>query len=126
MKSPSPAALQARNTLLYLFLGLMLLDLLLITLAGDLWALIRILLAAVLMYFVMRGYRWAKWLLVGLLSLLVVALVGLGMLLGPQLSLSIALGSVVLGVLCCVVMAYMLGNQPLAEYFSWYRRHRDT
>lgn len=101
-----------------MFLILLALDSILVFLSRDLWAIGRILLTAVIMYFVLQGYRWAKWMLVGILSLVVIALVGLLAVLGQQLSIIISVGSVVMAVLCCVVMAYLIGNHELQQYFA--------
>ncbi|MEM9808423.1 MAG: hypothetical protein AAF959_24430, partial [Cyanobacteria bacterium P01_D01_bin.56] len=84
----------------------------------DLWAIGRIIFTAIIMYFVLQGYRWAKWMLVGILSLIVVALVGLLAALGAQLSIILSVGSVTMAILCCVIMAYLVGNNDLKKYFA--------
>ncbi|MEM9266311.1 MAG: hypothetical protein AAGA46_12370 [Cyanobacteria bacterium P01_F01_bin.13] len=115
---PTPPKLLARNTLTQLFLVLLILDAVLIILSKDLWAIGRIIVTAVIMYFVLQGHRWAKWLLLGILSLVVVALLGLVVALGARLSTIISVGSIVMAVLCCVIMAYLVGNKELQQYFA--------
>ncbi len=113
---------RARNTLMLLFLGLLVLDSVLVLLAKDLWAIGRILFTAVIMYFTLQGYRWAKWLLVGILSLVVVALAGLLVALGAELSVVVSVGSVVMAVLCCVIIGYLVGNNDLRQYLAQKRQ----
>ncbi|MEM7794262.1 MAG: hypothetical protein AAF579_07375 [Cyanobacteria bacterium P01_C01_bin.118] len=112
------ANIQARNTLVLLFLGLLILDACLIFLSKDLWAIGRIIFTAIIMYLVLQGYRWAKWMLVGVLSLVVVALVSMLALIGKTLSIIISIGSVAMAILCCVIMAYLVGNNDLKQYFA--------
>jgi len=114
----STTILQARNTLTYLFLGLLILDAILIFLSKDLWAIGRIIFTAIIMYFVVQGYRWAKWMLVGILSLVVIALVSLLAALRDQISIILAIGSVTMTILCCIIMAYLIGNHDLQQYFT--------
>ncbi|MEM6251606.1 MAG: hypothetical protein AAF821_01680 [Cyanobacteria bacterium P01_D01_bin.156] len=119
---PSPSTPQPQKTLLSLFVALLILDALLIYLSKDLWAIGRIIFTAIIMYFVLQGHRWAKWMLVSILSLVVVALVGLLAALSSQLSIVLSVGSVAMAILCCIIMAYLIGNNDLKKYFSSARR----
>ena len=121
MKTPS-THIHAHNTLIRLFLGLLILDAVLIILSKDLWAIGRIIVTAAIMYFVLQGHRWAKWLLMGILSLVVVALIGLVAALHTKLSVIISVGSIVMAVLCCVIMGYLVGNNDLQQYFASKRK----
>lgn len=64
MSAIDSSALKARNTLLGLFAGFCILDAVLVVMVQDWWAVGRILLMVALMYCVLQGRRWAKWLLV--------------------------------------------------------------
>lgn len=121
----SASTLQSRNTLIYLFLALLIIDAILIILSKDLWAIGRIILTAIIMYFVLQGYRWAKWMLVSILSLVVIALVGLIAALGSQLSAILSIGSVVMAILCCIIMVYLVGNHDLKRYFALKRQQSE-
>lgn len=122
MQNPSSYH-RVRSTLIRLFIGLLLLDSLLIFLSKDLWAIGRILCTAVIMYFVVQGHRWAKWMLVGILSLVVVALVGLVAVLGKQLSIVLSVGSITMAVLSCVISAYLIGDNNVKQYFMAKQQH---
>ena len=115
----------ARNTLIFLFLGLLILDALLVFLAKDLWAIGRIIFTAIIMYFVLQGQHWAKWMLVGILSLVVIALVSMLVLLGKTLPVIISVGSVAMSILCCVIMVYLIGDNDLQQYFAS-KRQQNT
>lgn len=114
----------SQKPLIILFLILLALDATLIYLSKDLWAIGRILFTAVIMYFTLQGYRWAKWLLNVILSLSVVALIGLLAALGSSLSAILSVGSVVMAILCCVII-YYLQTKPLTQFFAQKRRARQ-
>lgn len=116
------SALKARNNLLALFLLLSVLDVALVIIARDRWAIGRVLLTIAVMYFVIQGQKWAKWLLVGICSLLVVVLIAMMLALGSKLSTILMIGSLMMVVLSAVITIYMISNQDLNRYFS-YRRH---
>jgi O-antigen ligase len=116
------SALKARNHLLALFLLLSVLDVALVIIARDRWAIGRVLLTIAVMYFVIQGQKWAKWLLVGICSLLVVVLITMMLALGSKLSTILMIGSLMMVVLSAVITIYMISNQDLNRYFS-YRRH---
>lgn len=116
--------LQSRNTLIYLFLALLIIDTILIILSQDLWAIGRIIFTAAIMYFVLQGYLWAKWMLVSTLSLVVIAQVGLIAALGNQISAILSIGSVAMAILCIIIMAYLVGNNDLKRYFALKQQRR--
>ena len=117
-----PAAIRAGNTLLALFVVLCVLDLGLVILAKDKWAIARILLTAGVMYRVWQGRQWAKWVLLAILSLLVVSLVALVIALGSQLSTVLAVGSVVLAVLSTITAIYLTTSPDLQSFLRYQRR----
>ncbi|MGL6341080.1 MAG: hypothetical protein ACRC80_18320, partial [Waterburya sp.] len=84
MNHPDESALKARNRLLAMLLLLCILDITLVTIARDLWAIGRILPTIVVMYFVLQGKKWAKWVLMSICSLLVVILITMVLALGSK------------------------------------------
>jgi hypothetical protein len=78
-----------------MFLLLCILDSALVFAARDRWAIGRILLTVLVMYFVVQGKRWAKWLLVGICSLLFVGLITFVLALSSKLSAALIIGSLV-------------------------------
>jgi urea transporter len=116
------SALKARNNLLALFLLLCVLDVALVVIAQDKWAIGRILLTVVVMYFVIQGRKWAKWLLVGICSLLVVILIAMMLALSSKLPTILMIGSLVMVVLSTVIPIYMVSNKDLNRYFSYKRQ----
>ncbi|MEM9809453.1 MAG: hypothetical protein AAF959_29750 [Cyanobacteria bacterium P01_D01_bin.56] len=125
MSSPTTPFLKVRNQLLGMFVALLILDATLIVLTGDLWAVGRIMFTALVMFFTLQGHKWAKWLLIGILTLSVVALIGLLLALGSRLSLFVSIGSVVMAVFCCVLVGYLAGNSNLQKYLVW-KRQQNT
>ncbi|MDZ8052723.1 MAG: hypothetical protein RMX68_015815 [Aulosira sp. ZfuVER01] len=117
------SALKARNTLLAMFVVLLLLDATLVIIARDRWAIGRILLTIVVMYFVLQGRKWAKWLMMSICSLLAVILVTMAIALSSKLSTVLMLGSLILAVLSAVTTIYMASSRDLNYYFSWKRQN---
>lgn len=116
------SALNARNTLIALFVLLCILDAALVIIAQDKWAIGRILLTVVVMYFVIQGQKWAKWFLISICSLLVVALTAMMLALGSQLSTILMIGSMIMVVLSAVIPIYMISSKDLNRYFSYKRQ----
>ncbi|MBD1848126.1 hypothetical protein H6F89_33185 [Cyanobacteria bacterium FACHB-63] len=116
------SALNARNNLIALFLLLCVLDVALVIIARDRWAIGRILVAIAVMYFVIQGQKWAKWLLVSICSLLVVVLIAMVLALGSKLSTILVIGSLIMIVLNAVIPIYMVSNKDLNRYFSHKRQ----
>lgn len=117
MTQLDPSALKARNRLLAMFLVLCVLDTTLVILARDRWAIGRILLTIVIMYFVIQGRKWAKWLLMGICSLLVVLLITMVIALSSKLSTVLIVESLILAVLGAMIPIYMATSQDLNRYF---------
>ncbi|HEY9880208.1 MAG TPA: hypothetical protein V6D29_17260 [Leptolyngbyaceae cyanobacterium] len=116
------SALNARNYLLALFLLLCVLDVALVVIAQDKWAIGRILITIAVMYFVIQGRKWAKWLLVGICSFLAVILIAMMLALSSKLSTLLMVGSLIMVVLSAVIPIYMVSNQDLNRYFSYKRQ----
>jgi hypothetical protein len=116
------SALKARNTLLTMFLVLCTLDTTLVMIAKDRWAIGRILLTIVVMYFVMQGHKWAKWFLMGICSFVAVILIVMVIALRAKLSTIIIVGSLIMVVLSTIIPIYMVRNQDINRYFSWKRQ----
>ncbi len=117
------SALKARNKLLAMFVVLCILDATLVILARDRWAIGRILVTIVVMYFVLQGRKWAKWLMMGICSLLVVILVTMVLLLRSKLSTVLIVGSLIMVVLSAIIAIYMASSKNLNYYFSWKRQN---
>lgn len=113
------AAMQARNKLLAMFLILCILDVTLAIAVRDRWAIGRILLTIVVMYFVMQGRKWAKWLLIGICSLFVVSLIAVVVALSSKLSTLLIIGSSVAIVLGAIIPIYMASSKDLNRYFAY-------
>lgn len=116
------AALKARNTLLAMFILLCILDTTLVIAARDRWAIGRILLTIVVMYFVLQGHKWAKWVMMSLCSFLAVILVTMVILLSGKLSLFLSIGSLIMAVLSIIILIYIVTNRNLNSYFAWKRQ----
>jgi hypothetical protein len=122
MLQPDQSILSARNRLFVMFLVLCILDTILVIIARDKWAIGRILLTIVVMYFVLQGRQWAKWLLIGICSFLVIILITMVLLLSSKLSIILIVGSLMMAILSAIIPIYMLSSRDLARYFSW-KRH---
>ena len=122
MVQPEKSALKARNILLVMFLGLCMLDFTLVIIAQDKWAIGRILLTILVMYFVLQGRKWAKWLMVGICSFLVAILIAMVLALSSKLSTTLMVGSLIMAVLCTIIPIYMVTSKDLNRYFSHQRQ----
>lgn len=122
MIQPDQSALTARNRLLAMFLLLCVLDVVLVVIARDRWAIGRILLTVIVMYFVIQGRKWAKWLLLCTCSLLVVILIGMVLVLSSKLSTTLIFGSLIMAALSTVIAIYIVTSKDLNRYFSYKRK----
>ena len=122
MMQTDSATLKARNILIAAFVGLSLLDTVLVILAQDVWAIGRIVITIALMHFTLQGKRWAKWILIGMLSLTAVALLGLLTLLSSELSTVLTIGSIVMIAITLAVVLSLLRSQTLNRYFAHQRQ----
>jgi O-antigen ligase len=123
MTQPDQSILSARNRLLAMFLALCTLDTTLVIIARDKWAIGRILLTIVVMYFVLQGRQWAKWLLIGICSFLVIILITMVLLLSSKLSTILIVGSLIMAILSAIIPIYMLSSRDLNRYLSWKRQN---
>ena len=118
-------ALEARNRLIAMFIALCILDIALVIIAQDRWAIGRILFTIVVMYFVIQGRKWAKWLLLGICSLLVVTLIAMILALSSKLSTLLIFGSLVMAILSAIIAIYIASSPDLNRYFS-HKRQAET
>jgi membrane-associated HD superfamily phosphohydrolase len=122
MNHPDQSALKARNRLLAMLLLLCILDITLVTIARDWWAIGRILPTIVVMYFVMQGQKWAKWLLMSICSLLVVILITMVLALSSKLSTVLIVGSSIMAILSAIIAIYLVSSKDLNRYFVFKRQ----
>ena len=74
------------------------------------------------MYYVMRGKKWAKWLLTAIFSLVVVLLTALIIALHAKLSAFLIFGSLIMILLTLATECYLLFSRDLASYFAAKRK----
>jgi membrane-associated HD superfamily phosphohydrolase len=122
MNHPDQSALKDRNRLLAMLLLLCVLDITLVTIARDWWAIGRILPTIVVMYFVMQGQKWAKWLLMSICSLLVVILITMVLALSSKLSTVLIVGSLLMAILSAIIAFYLVSSKDLNRYFVFKRQ----
>jgi membrane-associated HD superfamily phosphohydrolase len=122
MNHPDQYALKARNRLLAMLLLLCVLDITLVTIARDWWAIGRILPTIVVMYFVIQGQKWAKWLLMSICSLLVVILITMVLALSSKLSTVLIVGSLIMAILSAIIAIYLVSSKDLNRYFVFKRQ----
>ncbi len=109
---------KARNTLATMFVALSVLDAALVPISRDWYSIGRILLTIVVMYFVWQGRKWAKWLLIGICSLVAILLIVMVAKLSGKLSTLLIVGSLLLIVGNAVVVAYLSTSKDLSLHFS--------
>lgn len=122
MNDPDQSALKARNRLLAMLLLLCILDITLVIIARDWWAIGRILPTIVVMYFVMQGQKWAKLLLMSICSLLVVILITMVLALSSKLSTVLIVGSLIMAILSAIIAIYLVSSKDLNRYFVFKRQ----
>lgn len=122
MLQPDSSALKARNILITLFVIICVLDAILVVIAQDRWAIGRILGTIVVMHYVLQGRRWAKYILMGICSLLAVLLIAMIVLLASKLSTVLIGGSLIMVVLCAIIPIFMATSKDLNRYLSWKRQ----
>ena len=118
----NPSILKARNSLFAMFCAITILDSVLVAVSKDLWAIGRILITIVVMYYVMQGKKWAKWVLIAIFSLVVVLLAALIVALHSKLSTFLVVGSLILIVMNSIAIGLMIFSKDLALYFSSKRK----
>ena len=122
MTAQNASSLKARNTLFVMFCASIILDTILVAVSKDLWAIGRIILTIVVMYYVMQGKKWAKWVLIAILSLVILLLAALIVVLHSKLSTFLVFGSLILIVLNLVIGSFLIFSKDLARYFSSRRK----
>jgi hypothetical protein len=118
MTQQEPSFLKARNTLTTLFVELSVLDAILVPISRDWYSISRILLTIVVMFFVLQGAKWAKWLLITICSLVAVLLIAMMIKLSAKLSTLLIAGSLVLVILNTFVVVYLAASKDLNLYLS--------
>lgn len=98
------------------------LDATLVVMARDRWAIGRILLTILIMYYVLQGRRWAKYLLMGICSLLAALLIAMVVVLASKLSTVLIIGSLIMVVLCAIIPIFMATSKDLNRYLSLKRQ----
>ena len=116
------SAVKARNTLLGMFCVLTVFDSVLVAVSKDMWAIGRILVTIVVMYYVMQGKKWAKWVLIGILSLVIVLLAALIIALHSKLSTFLVVGSLIMIILSLITGSFLIFNRGLSRYFASRRK----
>ena len=117
MSRVNPSAIKARNNLLGMFVAIAILDSILVVVSRDLWAIGRIIVTAGLMYYVLQGKKWAKWILVGIFSLVIVLLTAMIVALHSKLSSFLIVGSSILIILYAIAGIYLITSKDLSRYF---------
>jgi O-antigen ligase len=118
MTQQEPSFLKARNTLTIMFVTLSVLDAILVPISRDWYSIGRILLTIVVMFFVLQGAKWAKWLLIAICSLVAVLLIAMVIKLSAKLSILLIAGSLILIVLNTFVVIYLAASKDLNLYLS--------
>ncbi|MEM7760771.1 MAG: hypothetical protein AAF298_21960 [Cyanobacteria bacterium P01_A01_bin.40] len=118
MSKLNRSAIKARNNLLGLFIVLTVLDIILVAVSRDMWAIGRIVVTIAVMYFVLQGYQWAKWVLIAILSLVAVLLTALIVALHSQLSSFLIIGSLIMIMLSVITISFLIYSSDLKQYFS--------
>lgn len=113
-------AAKASNILLGIFICYFILQTLLVAASPDVTGLVRIILTLLLMYFVMMGHRWAKWIMVVLFYLATaISLWFSYSFLERSVWLSVAF--LVAGIVMSCVATFLIASKPLNRYFAWKR-----
>ncbi|MBE9047973.1 hypothetical protein IQ255_26870 [Pleurocapsales cyanobacterium LEGE 10410] len=116
MSQLDPSAIKARNNLLGMFVTIVILDSILVAVSRDLWAIGRIVVTIGIMYYVIQGKKWAKWVLIGIFSLVIVLLAALIVALHSKLSGFLIIGSLLLVALYAIARIYLTTSKNLNRY----------
>ena len=117
MSQLDPSAIKARNILLGMFIAIAILDSILVVVSRDLWAIGRIIVTVGVMYYVLQGKKWAKWVLISIFSLVIVLLAALIIVLHSKLSVFLIVGSSILIILYAIAGIYLITSKDLKRYF---------
>jgi len=118
MTDLNSSVLKAKSNLVVMFIALTVLDSTLVVASKDLWAIGRIIITIAVMYYVLQGRKWAKWVLIGIFSLVVVLLTALIIALYSKLSTFLIFGSLILIIMMTVTGIFIISSQNLNRYFS--------
>ena len=122
MTAQNSSSLKIRDALLAMFCASIILDSILVAVSKDLWAIGRIIATIIVMYYVMQGKKWAKWVLIAILSLVIFLLTALIIVLHSKLSSFLVVGSLILIILNLVIGSFLIFSKDLARYFSSRRK----
>ena len=117
MSQLNSSAIKARNNLLGMFIAIAILDSILVLVSRDLWAIGRIIVTIGVMYYVLQGKKWAKWILISIFSLVIVLLSALIVALHSKLSSFLIVGSSILIILYAIAGIYLITSKNLSRYF---------
>lgn len=117
MSRLDPSAVKARNILLGMFIAIAILDTILVVVSRDLWAIGRIIVTVGVMYYVLQGKKWAKWVLISIFSLVIILLAALVIALHSKLSGFLIVGSSILIILYAIAGIYLITSRDLRRYF---------
>ena len=117
MSQLNSSAIKARNNLLGMFIAIAILDSILVLVSRDLWAIGRIIVTIGVMYYVLQGKKWAKWILISIFSLVIILLSALIVALHSKLSSFLIVGSSILIILYAIAGIYLITSKNLSRYF---------
>ena len=116
MSQLNSSAIKARNNLLGMFIAIAILDSVLVAVSRDLWAIGRIVITIGVMYYVLQGKKWAKWVLISIFSLVIVLLSALIVALHSKLSSFLIVGSSILIILYAIAGIYLITSKAAIEH----------
>ena len=125
MNELDSSAIMAKKILFGIFVGLIVFQAVLIAIVPDIRGVVRMILTLLLMYFVMEGHKWAKWVMVVLFYLATVYGLFVSATLYKQPS-SAAIFPIILAIIAIVygaVGTFMVASKPLNRYFLFKRNH---
>jgi hypothetical protein len=127
MAQPDRAALKARNRLIAMFLLFCIIDTTLIIIVQDRWAIGRILLTIVVMYFILQGQNWAKLFLMSILGFLAIVLLAMVIALRTKIAAGSITGGLIMAmiILCTAIPLYTLISTDLNRYFFYKRQEHS-
>jgi len=109
---------RARNILFFAFASLWLLDLAFVLVSsGGITGYIRLLLTAILMYFVLNGHKWAKWLMV-ILSALAILVYSFGSILLFGQNKALASIFVIISIALLILVIYLVFDKNVNSYLE--------
>ena len=122
MSQLDTSAVKARSNLLGMFTAIIILDSVLVAVSRDIWAIGRIIITIGVMYYVIQGKKWARWILIGIFSLVIVILAALIFALHSKLSNFLIIGSSILIIFYAIAGIYLITSKDLNRYFASVRK----